>query len=397
VSPSQPASNAERAATPSNPSGPRNSNQPAEASDLNPSLRDPASHTSRQQQSSVRQVKYQSIPADVSTSAYPPSARDPLDEIEAAPQPPSILENWSQDPPSFPPQLSQEELAPELDEMDRRPDGIQPAPLPTPPRPWPQRSDEDAADAGPDRQESDIEEILRRAQLAASPDCSAVREQLRGQPLSAISLDVSPKTGDGLRALRSDKMLDEPQRMNERTTRALRREWTDYRGDYLATGRMVDLRFGQVVLDDGGRERSIPLVDLSDADWAYIADLWNLPFRCGSGYEPLEGRNFIASTVQWKASGACHNPLYFEQVQLERYGHEAGPFIQPLVSSAHFFLTIPMLPYKMAINPPGECQYALGYHRPGDCVPYMVQPFPWSLRAGLVQAGFWTGASTIFP
>jgi hypothetical protein len=60
----------------------------------------------------------------------------------------------------------------------------------------------------------------------------------------------------------------------------------------------------------------------------------------------------------------CHKPLYFEEVQLERYGHTAGPVRQPFISGAHFFVNLAALPYKMAINPPHECQYALGYYRP---------------------------------
>jgi hypothetical protein len=39
----------------------------------------------------------------------------------------------------------------------------------------------------------------------------------------------------------------------------------------------------------------------------------------------------------------------------------------------------------------------LGYIRPGNCAPYMVQPFPWSLRGGLVQAGAVVGAAAILP
>jgi hypothetical protein len=327
------------------------------------------------------------------SAGYLTELPDPLDEIEPAPQPPSILEGWSNDPPSFPRQVEQEESIPSRSQTEQL-DTFQDLDLS---RSWNQRSNNGVGQRAND-EEDDLEAILRRAQLAATPDCDAQREQLRGQPLSTISLDVSPQLGDGLRAIKKKRGIDDDRRLQDEVVqRALRREWTDYRGNHLATGRLVDLQFGNVLLDDNGSRRRIPLVDLSDADWTYIAELWNLPFRCGSGYEPFEGREFLASTVQWKASGACHNPLYFEQVQLERYGHESGPLFQPLISSAHFLLTIPMLPYKMAINPPNECQYALGYHRPGDCAPYMMPPFPWSVRAGLVQAGFWTGTAALFP
>ena len=38
-------------------------------------------------------------------------------------------------------------------------------------------------------------------------------------------------------------------------------------------------------------------------------------------------------------------PLYFEDPQLERYGHSFPPCCQPLISGAHFFTRLPILPY----------------------------------------------------
>ena len=81
--------------------------------------------------------------------------------------------------------------------------------------------------------------------------------------------------------------------------------------------------------------------------------------RAASRRPPLPGR----------LPDLCHKPLYFEDVQLERYGHMAGPWVQPFVSCADFFLRIPILPYEMGLEPPNECIYALGYYRPGSCAP----------------------------
>ena len=108
-------------------------------------------------------------------------------------------------------------------------------------------------------------------------------------------------------------------------------------------------------------------------------------------------RPWCPLTFTWKASGLCHKPLYFEQVHLERYGHSWGPYLQPFVSGAHFFLTVPILPYKMGLYPPGECMYTLGYYRPGNCAPYMLDPIPLSVRAGLAQAGAWMGGIYVIP
>ncbi|MHC4403888.1 MAG: hypothetical protein ACYTG0_29880 [Planctomycetota bacterium] len=114
-----------------------------------------------------------------------------------------------------------------------------------------------------------------------------------------------------------------------------------------------------------------------------------LPDRQTTGWAPV--------TFTWKASALCHKPVYFEDVHLERYGHSSGPYLQPLISGAHFFLTVPVLPYKMGLYPPNECMYTLGYYRPGSCAPYMLDPLPLSVRAGLAQAAAWTGLIYAIP
>ena len=122
-----------------------------------------------------------------------------------------------------------------------------------------------------------------------------------------------------------------------------------------------------------------------------------LPEECSIVGKPFEPRNWAETTFTWKAAGLCHKPLYFEQPQLERYGHYWGPIVQPILSAGHFFVSIPLLPYNMGLNPPNECMYSLGYYRPGSCSPYMLDPFPLSVRAGLMEAGAITGLTFILP
>jgi hypothetical protein len=107
------------------------------------------------------------------------------------------------------------------------------------------------------------------------------------------------------------------------------------------------------------------------------------------------GRNFSRTCFAWKATGTCHKPLYFEDVQLERYGHSWNPVLQPFMSAAHFFVSVPLLPYKMGLNPPCECMYTLGYYRPGSCAPYVFEPIPLSLRAAIYEALGITGFAFI--
>ncbi len=101
--------------------------------------------------------------------------------------------------------------------------------------------------------------------------------------------------------------------------------------------------------------------------------------------------------MTWKASNLCHTPLYFEDVNLERYGHTHGPVLEPVVQSAHFFANIAVLPYKMGVHSPKECQYALGYYRPGNCAPWIIPPVPLSVRGALVQGAALTGAFWLIP
>ncbi|QEG36487.1 hypothetical protein Pr1d_38010 [Bythopirellula goksoeyrii] len=121
------------------------------------------------------------------------------------------------------------------------------------------------------------------------------------------------------------------------------------------------------------------------------------PYECAFGNEPMQPRSWSEITYNWKASALCHKPLYFEQDQLERYGHSWGPYVQPIMSGVHFFTSVPILPYKMGIESPNECIYALGHYRPGDCAPYMIEPVPFTCRAAFYQAGFVTGAAFAIP
>lgn len=114
------------------------------------------------------------------------------------------------------------------------------------------------------------------------------------------------------------------------------------------------------------------------------------------GDQRLEG-GWGDQMFQWSATQFCHQPLYFEEVNLERYGYQCNPVVQPLVSGAHFFLTVPALPYKMTVNPPRECVYTLGYYRPGDRVPWQRNRLPWDTRAAAVQAGVAVGLVFLIP
>ena len=116
-------------------------------------------------------------------------------------------------------------------------------------------------------------------------------------------------------------------------------------------------------------------------DLGYRRGRLGFPFECSIDDGTWHaGRCWEQTTYLWKASALCHKPLFFEDEQLERYGHSYTPCFQPIISGAHFFTRLPILPYCMGVEPPCECIYALGHYRPGNCAPYMCNPIPLSPR-----------------
>ena len=121
------------------------------------------------------------------------------------------------------------------------------------------------------------------------------------------------------------------------------------------------------------------------------------PCECRLEGKTFEPRRFATTTFAWKAAGYCHKPLYFEHWNLERYGHSHGFMADVVCSAAHFFVTVPILPYKAGVELPWECVYPLGYYRPGDCAPWTVPAPPISARGLAVQAATATGLVFLLP
>jgi len=222
--------------------------------------------------------------------------------------------------------------------------------------------------------------------------CDEIRSRLKQDTIDRIELDVTPRFGRGSK---STEATDELKK--DFAAKSPVRTWRNRSGRVVAVGRLVDWRRNQAILDVEGREVAILVTDLSDADVAYVSDAWGVPHLCGLADDQWNHRHFTPITMTWKSSELMHKPLYFEDVALERYGHSAGPLVQPVLSSAHFFSNIAHLPYKMGIHPMSECQYALGYYRPGNCAPRQIPAIPLSGRGALMQAGVVTGAAALIP
>ncbi len=244
------------------------------------------------------------------------------------------------------------------------------------------RKDLDAAPSPPRRMDRSV------------VDCDSVRLLAKDSDITKIRIDSSPNFVEGYK--NKDRSAGNT-KMGFIASAPIR-PWLSYEGQVVAEGKLVDLKLGSVILERAdGTRTSYLLHKLSDADQVYVSEKWGLPVTCSIDDRSFPSRDFVDTTVTWKASGACHKPLYFEDVSLERYGHEWGPLVQPVVSTAHFFGDLVVLPYKMGIHPLNECQYSLGYYRPGSCAPWTIGPVPISLRGALLQAKVVTGAALILP
>jgi len=223
--------------------------------------------------------------------------------------------------------------------------------------------------------------------------CEDFRKRIASQTIDQVSLDISPPY--------------RPDEMDEKRYQGLKEEfdekqsirtWHDRNGNPLVTGRLNDLAYEKAVIETNeGSKDALPINQLSEGDIAYIAENWGLPKECLIEQVAYTPRQWTPSTMTWKASNLCHHPLYFEDVNLERYGHTRGPIIEPVVQSAHFFANIAVLPYKMGVHCPSECQYALGYYRPGNCSPWIKPPVPISARGAIAQAATMTGMFWLIP
>ena len=227
----------------------------------------------------------------------------------------------------------------------------------------------------------------------ANFSCEEFRDRIASQTIDQISLDISPP-------FRPDEF--DQRRHEELFTDFLEkqpiRNWSSVNGEPMGAGRLVDLAYEKAVIEknDGGKQL-IPINQLSEGDLAHINTTWGLPRECRIEQVAYQPRQWSPTKFTWTASNLNHNPLYFQSVNLERYGHTRGPLIEPIVQSAHFFGNILILPYKMGVHGPRECQYTLGYYRPGNQAPWIKQPLPISARGALAQAATMTGLFWLIP
>jgi hypothetical protein len=92
----------------------------------------------------------------------------------------------------------------------------------------------------------------------------------------------------------------------------------------------------------------------------------------------------------------CYQPLFFEEVNVERYGRSLGP-LQPALSIVQFYGRIPALPYMMVARQARACSYHAHWTLPGYRAPFeRPQPIV-RADAGLAETAFVYGMILLVP
>jgi hypothetical protein len=122
--------------------------------------------------------------------------------------------------------------------------------------------------------------------------------------------------------------------------------------------RWVRKRISEVRIDIREKANVAPQDRSTELD--YGAGDWN-DFSC----EP--------KVFAWSAPNLRYQPLYFEDVALERYGQTMSFHRQTLRSAGHFFKSSLFWANNLRHDPPCSCDYPLGFCRPGSATPPIQQ------------------------
>lgn len=91
-----------------------------------------------------------------------------------------------------------------------------------------------------------------------------------------------------------------------------------------------------------------------------------------------------------------HQPLYFEEMNLERHGKSLRT-LQPVVSGVRFFGTVPLLPYKMAVQSPRSHSHSRDPYPAGVPAPWVRESKRFSLKAVAFETAMIAAAIMIIP
>jgi hypothetical protein len=131
-------------------------------------------------------------------------------------------------------------------------------------------------------------------------------------------------------------------------------------------------------INDNSLQRAIAKREITDP---------NMEFLAAAALAPIEYQCQAPQVWKtWDSPNVRYRPLYFEDENLERYGNGVGYVLQPYKSGLHFISRVVTLPYHIAAEGTRDCEYGLGYFRPGNCNPAYRQQFELSKRGAVAQA-----------
>jgi hypothetical protein len=167
-------------------------------------------------------------------------------------------------------------------------------------------------------------------------------------------------------------------------------------------GSKIDIAYEQTTSDPNRLKRVTEILPYGDYQPSMtikrkVDPSLEAPEEVSLSNESVQTRQMEPLLYQWQASNLHHYPLYFQDANLERYGHAHHPLFQPFISTGRMGLQLVGLPYQMTIDPVCKNVYTLGWYRPGECAPKQVYQVPWNTRAAINQAAVTTGAFFALP
>lgn len=117
--------------------------------------------------------------------------------------------------------------------------------------------------------------------------------------------------------------------------------------------------------------------------------------------QPFTRGDLVAAGYEWHPSAEgltfCYQPLYFEEVNLERYGRSFG-LLQPFVSATAFYGRIPALPYMAFARPARRCTDHAHWALPGYRLPqWEKQPLVPSITGSAAEVAAIYGIILLIP
>jgi hypothetical protein len=113
-------------------------------------------------------------------------------------------------------------------------------------------------------------------------------------------------------------------------------------------------------------------------------------------HDTFHGRSWEPMNMEVAPYYVAYRPLYFQQINAERYGWDFG-VLHPVLSATVFLKDFILWPYHFATAPCRRYEFNSGYCLPGDPVPAMLYPPELSVTGFFAEVGTILALVAIFP